>query len=67
MTEDVARVTVSAAVPPSVAFEIFTNGIDRWWHRGVRFRHAGRRSGFIRLEPGIGHAPARAPARDSAL
>jgi hypothetical protein len=54
MTEDAARVTVSVAVPPSVAFEIFTSDIDRWWRRGVQFRHAGRRSGFIRLEPGIG-------------
>jgi len=51
---DQARITVSVAVPPSVAFDIFTNEIDRWWKRGPAFRHAGRRGGFIRLEPGIG-------------
>jgi uncharacterized protein YndB with AHSA1/START domain len=54
MIDDAARVSVSVAVPPAVAFEIFTNHIDRWWRRGARFRRAGGRSGFIRLEPGIG-------------
>jgi uncharacterized protein YndB with AHSA1/START domain len=54
MTDDAARVSVSVAVPPEVAFEIFTNEIDRWWRRGIKFRHAGRRSGFIRLEPHVG-------------
>ena len=54
MTDDAARVSVSVAVPPAVAFEIFTNDIDRWWRRGMKFRHAGRHSGVIRLEPGIG-------------
>jgi uncharacterized protein YndB with AHSA1/START domain len=54
MTDDVARVSVAVAVPPAVAFEIFTDDIDRWWRRGLKFRRSGRRSGFIRLEPGIG-------------
>jgi uncharacterized protein YndB with AHSA1/START domain len=54
MTEDAARVSVSVAVPPAVAFEIFTGDIDRWWRRGLKFRNAGLRSGFIRLEPGVG-------------
>lgn len=51
---DQARVSVSVAVPPDVAFEVFTNEIDRWWRRGPRFRQAGHRAGFIRLEPGVG-------------
>ena len=51
---DQARVSVAVAVPPHLAFEIFTNEIDRWWRRGPKFRHAGRRGGFIRLEPGVG-------------
>jgi uncharacterized protein YndB with AHSA1/START domain len=51
---DQARITVSVAVPPQVAFDIFTNEIDRWWKRGPAFRQAGRRGGFIRLEPGVG-------------
>jgi uncharacterized protein YndB with AHSA1/START domain len=54
MTEDAARVSVSVAVPPAMAFEIFTNEIDRWWRRGMRFRRGGPRGGFIRLEPGVG-------------
>jgi uncharacterized protein YndB with AHSA1/START domain len=54
MSDDAARVSVSVAVPPAVAFEIFTNDIDRWWRRGIKFRQAGQRRGFIRLEPGIG-------------
>jgi uncharacterized protein YndB with AHSA1/START domain len=51
---DQARVSVSVAVPPHVAFDIFTNEIDRWWQRGPAFRQAGQRGGFIRLEPGVG-------------
>ena len=51
---DQARVSVAVAVPPNVAFEIFTNEIDRWWRRGPQFRHFGQRGGFIRLEPGVG-------------
>ena len=51
---DQARVSVAVAVPPPLAFEIFTNEIDRWWRRGPKFRHAGRRGGFIRLEPEVG-------------
>jgi uncharacterized protein YndB with AHSA1/START domain len=54
MTDDAARVSVSVAVPPAVAFDIFTRDIDRWWRRGIKFRHAGPRSGFIRLEPQVG-------------
>ena len=51
--DDTARVSVSVSVPPQAAFEIFTHDIDRWWRRGPKFRHAGRRSGFIRLEPHV--------------
>lgn len=51
---DQARVSVSVAVPPAVAFEIFTTEINLWWRRGPKFRHAGKRGGFIRLEPQVG-------------
>jgi uncharacterized protein YndB with AHSA1/START domain len=54
MSGDSARVSVSVAVPPPLAFEIFTDEIDRWWRRGVKFRQAGRRRGFLRIEPGVG-------------
>jgi hypothetical protein len=51
---DTARVSVSVAVAPHAAFEIFTRDIDRWWRRGVKFRQAGRRGGFICVEPRVG-------------
>jgi uncharacterized protein YndB with AHSA1/START domain len=45
-----ARVSVSVEVPPEVAFDIFTRDIDRWWRHGIKFRHAGRRSGLVCME-----------------
>jgi uncharacterized protein YndB with AHSA1/START domain len=54
MSGDLARVSVAVAVSPALAFEIFANEIDRWWRRGPKFRNAGRRGGFIRLEPQVG-------------
>jgi uncharacterized protein YndB with AHSA1/START domain len=54
MIGDSARVTVTVGVAPSLAFEIFTEEIDRWWRRGIKFRHAGARSGFLRIEPELG-------------
>jgi uncharacterized protein YndB with AHSA1/START domain len=51
MSGDTARVSVTVAVAPDMAFEIFTRDIDRWWRRGIKFRHAGQRSGFICMEP----------------
>jgi uncharacterized protein YndB with AHSA1/START domain len=51
---DTARASVSVAVEPALAFEIFTRDIDRWWLRGVKFRHAGRQRGFICMESGVG-------------
>jgi uncharacterized protein YndB with AHSA1/START domain len=50
---DRARVSVAVAVEPSLAFEIFTEEIDRWWRRGPKFRH-GSRGGFLRIEPEVG-------------
>lgn len=51
---DSARVSVSVAVPPDVAFDIFTKDIDHWWQRGPRYRHSGTHSGLLYLEPRIG-------------
>ena len=51
---DQARVSVRVAVEPEVAFRIFTEEIDQWWRRGLRYRVAGRRRGIIHLEPGVG-------------
>jgi len=54
MTGDSARISVAVAVPPSLAFEIFTADIDRWWRRGIKFRQAGSRSSLICIEPAVG-------------
>jgi uncharacterized protein YndB with AHSA1/START domain len=51
---DRVRAGVLVRVPPADAFELFTAHIDTWWRRGVRFRHAGARSGLIHLEPQLG-------------
>lgn len=49
-----ARISVTVAVAPAAAFEIFTRDIDRWWRRGIKFRHAGPSAGFIAMEPRVG-------------
>lgn len=51
---DVAAVSVFVAVPPSVAFEVFTAETDLWWRHGPKFRVAGRRRGTLAFEPGVG-------------
>lgn len=51
---DVARVSVQVAVDPADAFRIFTEEIDQWWRRGIRFRASGRRTGVLCLEAGVG-------------
>jgi uncharacterized protein YndB with AHSA1/START domain len=48
---DQARVSAHVAVPQDVAFRIFTEDIDRWWRRGLPYRVAGKRRGFLHLEP----------------
>jgi uncharacterized protein YndB with AHSA1/START domain len=49
-----ATVSVSVAVDPAAAFEVFTQEIDLWWRRGVRYRVAGRHPGALCFEPGVG-------------
>jgi len=51
---DVATVTVTLAVAPADAFEIFTGEINLWWRRGPRFRNAVDESGIICIEPRLG-------------
>jgi uncharacterized protein YndB with AHSA1/START domain len=51
---DQVRVSVLVEVAPDEAFRIFTEDIDRWWRRGLRYRVAGGRAGTIHLEPGVG-------------
>jgi hypothetical protein len=54
MIGDSARVSVTVAVSPALAFEIFTEEIDRWWRRGLKFRQTHGRGGFLRIEPEVG-------------
>ena len=51
---DQVRVTVLVAVEPEVAFQVFTEEIDQWWRRGLKFRTSANRPGVIRLEPWVG-------------
>jgi uncharacterized protein YndB with AHSA1/START domain len=50
---DAARVTVLVEVEPAEAFRVFTEEIDLWWRRGLRYRVGGR-GGVIALEPRAG-------------
>jgi len=51
---DQARVSVLVEVEPAAAFRIFTEEIDQWWRRGLKYRVAGARRGIIHLEAGVG-------------
>ncbi len=51
---DRARVSVLVRVPPAVAFRAFSEDIDQWWRRGLKYRVAGKRRGIIHLEGGVG-------------
>jgi uncharacterized protein YndB with AHSA1/START domain len=51
---DQARVTVSVAVPPATAFDIFTREIDLWWRRGPRFRALSGEHALIAIEGRLG-------------
>lgn len=51
---DQVRVSVLVEVAPEVAFQVFTQDIDRWWRRGLKYRVARGRAGAIHLEPGVG-------------
>lgn len=51
---DSVRVTVSVAIPPAEAWDVFTLEIDQWWARTPKFRVAGRRPGTLVFEPKLG-------------
>lgn len=50
---DEARVSVTVAVEPAEAFDVFTREIDLWWRRGPKFRLAGHHPGTLIFEPGV--------------
>lgn len=51
---DQAKVSVSVRVPCDEAFRVFTEEIDQWWQRGLRYRVSGKGRGVLHLEPRVG-------------
>jgi uncharacterized protein YndB with AHSA1/START domain len=51
---DEAVVSVLVAVEPALAFRVFTEEIDRWWRRGLKYRVGGKQRSVLHLEPGVG-------------
>ncbi|MFO0659270.1 MAG: SRPBCC domain-containing protein [Polyangiaceae bacterium] len=49
-TADQARVSVLVRVPKEEAFRVFTEEIDQWWRRGLKYRVAGAARGVMLLE-----------------
>ncbi len=50
---DEARVSLLVKVPVADAFRYFTEDIDQWWRRGLRYR-LGRGRSVLHLEPKLG-------------
>jgi hypothetical protein len=48
------RVTVTVAVDPDTAFDVFTGEIDAWYRRGVATMPRSRRNSTLHFEPGVG-------------
>jgi uncharacterized protein YndB with AHSA1/START domain len=51
---DSVTVSIEIAVPPAVAFAVFTEDLDAWWQRGPRYRFRPPYEGVLRLEGGVG-------------
>ena len=54
MSGDRASASVFVDAPPAIAFEVFTEQIDRWWRHGLKFRVGGRGFSVLHLEPRLG-------------
>jgi len=50
---DQVRVSVLVRVPVEAAFRAFTEDINLWWRRGVKYRVFGGERGIIHLEPWV--------------
>ena len=50
---DQCVVSVLVEVPPAEAFRVFTEEIDAWWRRGLRYR-LGKQRSVVHLEPKLG-------------
>ncbi len=51
---DQARVSVKLALSPELSFRAFTEDINQWWRRGLRYRVAAGDRGILSLEPRVG-------------
>jgi uncharacterized protein YndB with AHSA1/START domain len=51
---DEVNVSVLVEVEPEHAFRAFTQEIDQWWRRGLKYRVASRGRSVLRLEPKVG-------------
>jgi uncharacterized protein YndB with AHSA1/START domain len=51
---DQATISVLVRVEPETAFRVFTEEIDAWWRRGLKYRVSGRGRGILHLEPRVG-------------
>ena len=51
---DQVRVSALLTVPPAEAFRVFTEEIEQWWRRGLKYRVQGPGRGILHLEPGVG-------------
>jgi uncharacterized protein YndB with AHSA1/START domain len=51
---DQARASVHVKVAREDAFRIFTEEIDQWWRRGLRYRVMRGNQGILHLEPRVG-------------
>jgi uncharacterized protein YndB with AHSA1/START domain len=50
---DRVKVTVSVAVEPTAAFDVFTREVDLWWRRGPAYRRV-MPGGVVCIEPRVG-------------
>ena len=50
---DQCVVSVLVEVPPDEAFRVFSEEIDAWWRRGLRYR-LGKQRSVVHLEPKLG-------------
>lgn len=51
---DQARVTVTVAAAPAEAFRLFTEEVDLWWRRGLKYRHFAGDRALVAIEPRVG-------------
>ncbi len=51
---DEARVTVTVAAPPDLAFRLFTEEVNLWWRTGVRYRALSKHGSVVHIEGKVG-------------